>query len=40
MSSQPRPSEQGKSSRRILIEVALLVVIPSILIYLVSLVWK
>lgn len=40
MSSQPRPNEQGKSGRKLLVEVALLVLIPSAIIYIISLVWK
>jgi hypothetical protein len=40
MSQQPRPAETGRSTRKVILDVALLICIPSLAIYLISLVWK
>ena len=38
--STPRPAEHGRSTRVIILEIALLVLIPTIIIYVISKVWK
>ena len=41
MSTQPqRPAEGGRSTGRVLLDIVLIVAIPSILIYIVSLIWR
>ena len=41
MSSQPRPTEQhGRSTKVIILEIILLVAIPTIVIFIISKVWK
>jgi hypothetical protein len=41
MSTQPgRPAEKGRSTGRILLDIILIVAIPTILIYIVSRVWR
>ena len=40
MSSQPRPHEQGRSTRRVALDIFLLVAIPTIVIFIISRIWK
>jgi hypothetical protein len=40
MSSQPRPGEHGRSTKVVIIEIILLVTIPTLLIWGISKIWK
>jgi hypothetical protein len=40
MSSQPRPTEHGRSSKLIAIEIVLLFGVPTLIIFIISKLWK
>lgn len=40
MSSPPRPAEHGRSTKVIIAEIILIVAVPTILIWIISKIWK
>ena len=41
MSAQrPRPEETGRSTRRVLLDIFLLVAIPTVVLYIISRIWR
>ncbi len=40
MSSQPRPGEHGRSTKVVILEIILLVMIPTLIIWGISKIWK